>query len=468
MRRATVITVAGGQQVTDLLNNFILNHARLQVALPLQVHCLDANILTACRTFAALAHLQQVICLRARCCTAADGRLPVSLMPALPADQVKELKREAMLTYKLKAALDTLLSTHAPVILLDLDALILRAGCFDEWLRLPDDIVLQVGGHPGCPANWPFKALGLGLNTGAMLVRPSAAWLLSAALSMRQGRRYPGALSALQGPVSSGTAIRGYPTGPQAWASHAFPYRHHCYEQELMVMAILAADPQWRRFPFEMSLSLSPAPYHNLHPRIARGTRGSNSWRHFMSQHSAQHLHLHSQLQQGLSASRAQEDWQFLIGNALHDDRIMAADEALRPTASSLDSVLLLRFLNYSRWAGGMKAITVTSGLLGPAVTSARDLVHDAASSRGHARAPEAALDTSPKIRKAGHGFEPAQTTAFPGGHGSSTDRLCLFHAVGLQGERRVEALRRMGLWRVPTQIQNSTIISGGAPTPRR
>ena len=35
-------------------------------------------------------------------------------------------------------------------------------------------------------------------------------------------------------------------------------------------MAILAADPQWRRFPFEMSLSLSPAPYHNLHPRIAR------------------------------------------------------------------------------------------------------------------------------------------------------------------------------------------------------
>ena len=75
MRRATVITVAGGQQVTDLLNNFILNHARLQVALPLQVHCLDANILTACRTFAALAHLQQVICLRARCCTAADGRL---------------------------------------------------------------------------------------------------------------------------------------------------------------------------------------------------------------------------------------------------------------------------------------------------------------------------------------------------------------------------------------------------------
>lgn len=140
-------------------------------------------------------------------------------------------------------------------------------------------------------------------------------------------------------------------------------------------MAILAADPQWRRFPFEMSLSLSPAPYHNLHPRIARGTRGSNSWRHFMSQHSAQHLQLHSQLQQGLSASRAQEDWQFLIGNALHDDRIMAADEALRPTASSLDSVLLLRFLNYSRWAGGTKAITVTSGLLGPAVTSARDLV---------------------------------------------------------------------------------------------
>ena len=41
-----------------------------------------------------------------------------------------------MLTYKLKAALDTLLSTHAPVILLDLDALILRAECFDEWLRI--------------------------------------------------------------------------------------------------------------------------------------------------------------------------------------------------------------------------------------------------------------------------------------------------------------------------------------------
>ena len=86
---------------------------------------------------------------------------------------------------------------------------------------------------------------------------------------MRQGRRYPGALSALQGPVSSGTAIRGSPTGPQAWASRAFPYRHHCYEQELMVMVILAADPQWRRFPFEMSLSLS-----HRH-RITTSTRAS-------------------------------------------------------------------------------------------------------------------------------------------------------------------------------------------------
>lgn len=462
MRRATVVTVAGGK-VTDLLNNFIINHARLHVAFPLLVHCLDENVLTACRTFAASVHSQQVLCLRARCCTAADGRLPVSLMPALPADQIKELEREAVLTYKLKAALDTLLSTHAPVILLDLDALILRAECFDEWLRIPDDIVLQVGGHPGCPANWPFKTLGLGLNTGAMLVRPSAAWLLSAALSMRQGRRYPGALSALQGPVSSGTAIRGSPTGPQAWASRAFPYRHHCYEQELMVMVILAADPQWRRFPFEMSLSLSPAPYHNLHPRIARGARGSTrSWRHFMSQQRAQHQG--HQLQQDLGASRAQEDWQFLIGNALHDDRIMAADEALRPTASSLESVLLLRFLNYSRWAGGTKAITVTSGLLGPAIASARDL-HDAAGARGHGAPPEAALDTSPKIRKAGHGFEPAQATAFPGGATrSSTDGLCLFHAVGLQGERRVEALKRMGLWRVPAQIQNTTISISPGP----
>ena len=178
-----------------------------------------------------------------------------------------------------------------------------------------------------------------------------------------------------------------------------------------------------------------------------------------MSQQRAQHQG--HQLQQDLGASRAQEDWQFLIGNALHDDRIMAADEALRPTASSLDSVLLLRFLNYSRWAGGTKAITVTSGLLGPAIASARDL-HDAAGARGHGAPPEAALDTSPKIRKAGHGFEPAQAATFPGGatRSSTSDGLCLFHAVGLQGERRVEALKRMGLWRVlPGQIQNRTTI---------
>ena len=76
MRRATVVTVAGGK-VTDLLNNFIINHARLHVAFPLLVHCLDENVLTACRTFAASVHSQQVLCLRARCCTAADGATAV-------------------------------------------------------------------------------------------------------------------------------------------------------------------------------------------------------------------------------------------------------------------------------------------------------------------------------------------------------------------------------------------------------
>jgi len=65
-----------------------------------------------------------------------------------------ELRREATLAYKFQAALDTLINTREPVILLDLDALVLRRECFDEWLAHPEDVVLQVGGAPGCPSGW--------------------------------------------------------------------------------------------------------------------------------------------------------------------------------------------------------------------------------------------------------------------------------------------------------------------------
>ena len=62
---------------------------------------------------------------------------------------------EAVLMYKLQAAWREAQRTEqdlrgASIILLDIDALVLRRSCFEEWYAFPEAIVAQAGGCPGC------------------------------------------------------------------------------------------------------------------------------------------------------------------------------------------------------------------------------------------------------------------------------------------------------------------------------
>jgi len=381
--------------VSDLLHNFIAHARQVYVSLPIDIHCLDSESLASCWLFTGEKHGVRtgIRCVRASCCSASQGRVPYSALvrdthqaPSLEAREM-ELRREATLAYKFQAALDTLINTREPVILLDLDALVLRRECFDEWLAHPEDVVLQVGGAPGCPSGWPFKVLGVGLNSGAMLIRPSAAWLLSAALSLREQQQ----------PVALGDTLP--PARVLPHSSTLFPYVAHCYEQELLVFAVLAADPLWRRFPFELSLMLGER---SVSSRL--GSRGS---------------------------------WRAFAPDERHTPRWQIVERTLR--ASRLSHVLSMRMLNYSRWAGGPKPIRITSGLLGRSL---------------HSHNATAEQETTPRTdMTAEYGFKPAQARVFPGAGGvaysaaqAARDSLCLFHAVDL-GARRVEHLKRLGLW---------------------
>ena len=99
-----------------------------------------------------------------------------------------QLIREATLTFKLVAAAEMLVETAAPVFLLDLDAFVLRRGCFSEWLEYSESIVAQPGGSPGCPTGAVFDTLGFSINTGVMLFRPEAIHFLRHLLSRRSSR----------------------------------------------------------------------------------------------------------------------------------------------------------------------------------------------------------------------------------------------------------------------------------------
>ena len=346
--RYTVITIAGGD-VTTLLENFLAQHSSILDA-PLHVFCLDDAMLSTCHR---LSHSQppstfrqMLRCVRPRCCTASQGRLRANFRNLTDDARV----REATLTYKHEALLATLKSTQAPTILLDLDALILRRGCFETWLAMPGDIVVQMGGAPGCPYGEPFTTLGLGVNTGAMLVRPTA-----------------GAIALLEALVR----MRG------ATSASAFPYVHHCHEQELLVSALLAADPIWRRFPFELSLRFGGPAKFGRTPT--------------------------------LSSSTAELGW-------LMDQRGRAADPWLHAPFVSTRTPLVVRFLNYSQWAGGPRPIKLT-----PRVSknqSSPQLVFAGAGGFGY---------TVAKARE---------------------QQLCLFHAVAL-GSRREESFKRLGVWHI-------------------
>ena len=204
---ASVITVAGGERFVPILQNAILHMRSLRDAPPLHVHCLDDKVWSACTNLSDA----NVHCVRpSTCCLPEHGRIAPS---ARVGPHYNHL--EALLTYKLVAVKAQLAATGRPVILLDADALVLRGGCFDEWLAYNEDIVMQTGGPPGCPDE-AFRPMGFGLNTGAILVRPGAARWLKSTLAMRD---------------------RGY------------PYNHVCFEQELFVTAVKRARPMWRAFP---------------------------------------------------------------------------------------------------------------------------------------------------------------------------------------------------------------------------
>lgn len=202
----SALVVAGGQ-VRQLFENFVLQLSSLGSAPTLHVHCLDDALHALC---ARLSGQHDLNCVRAPCCNASQG-YHGNVM-------------EAVLTYKFQAATRLLSTTSEPVVLLDLDALVTRRGCFDEWLAAPEAIVMQIGGAPGCPTR-AYTALGFGPNTGAMLLRPEATAFLHSMLRQRES---------------------------------GFRYRNHCYEQELFAMAVVGARPRWRHFPTVLALDGAP------------------------------------------------------------------------------------------------------------------------------------------------------------------------------------------------------------------
>ena len=210
-------------------------------------HGLDDATYQLCKS-AALPHVR---CVRAfDCCNATSS----TLANALPAHQLLE----AALVYKLAmarltlqwclrgwcvdqsgsglAAVSATRIDSTAVILLDSDALVRTAACFDEWTAFSDDVVTQVGGGPGCPAR-AFSKLGFGINTGAMLFRGSAAAeLLAGALALRACKA-PEPTKEFRShmvPITCALSqhmLRAAFAGPGG-TSH-YRYTNHCYEQEV-------------------------------------------------------------------------------------------------------------------------------------------------------------------------------------------------------------------------------------------
>lgn len=70
------------------------------------------------------------------------------------------------------------------------DAVVLRAGCFDEWLAHRHDFVVQMGGCPGCTGG-ACRRMGFAINAGVMLFRRTTTAFLEVSTAPPLGRALP-------------------------------------------------------------------------------------------------------------------------------------------------------------------------------------------------------------------------------------------------------------------------------------
>ena len=227
--RLTVVTVAAtGDKDTlysDLLRNSITHYARIADAPRYVVHALDNRTFSLCAAAASSA----VTCVRAPCCTRDpfhSSRLRLSALKKArtPRAELPNLQwKEEVLNYKLRAMQIELRAAKGAVLVLDLDALITHAACFEEISEYAEPIVMQGGGYPGCPTS-TYSTLGINPNTGVMMMRQAALPFLDALLLTRANR---------------------------------FVYHHTCFEQELFASGVLAAEPRWHDFPNVLAITAS-------------------------------------------------------------------------------------------------------------------------------------------------------------------------------------------------------------------
>ena len=191
---------------------------------PIEPQCLDDETFVNCSAFASAARpYARIRCVRADCCDASDGRL-----------------LEQLLNYKWVAASRHIARTGGAAIVLDVDALVLSQACLDEWTSYPEPFVSQIGGAPGCPP-YDYNRLGVGINSGAVLLRPAALPLVDGLLALRD---------------------------EPAWR-----YKHHCFEQELLnAYVVRRATPRWLDFPQLLELGGAHGP--SARVAGAKGTEG--------------------------------------------------------------------------------------------------------------------------------------------------------------------------------------------------
>ena len=232
MNSSSILTFADAGYAYLLLNALTHRARSAPWSLPpLIAHCIDDAAFARCAAAALALPAAGAVCVRAPPCCSASFGLVGERQDHGRAGGGSERARtlEALLVYKLQAVLAQLRRTGLPVIMLDADALVTHASCYERWLSYPEELVTQVSPLTGCP-RWVATRLGTTVNTGASLWRPGGgAALLERALRLREA------------------------SGPRG-----YPYLHHCYEQELVNAALHAASPTWQHFPHVLALSGPP------------------------------------------------------------------------------------------------------------------------------------------------------------------------------------------------------------------
>jgi len=210
--------VVADQNFISLLSNNLLHASSALPELRIIAHCLDAATHAACERVIS-GDGSRHICVRATLVLQTLYNVKGTIIT-----MAKELRKEAVLLYKLRAVRNHLSqSRHFEVMLLDADAMILTSGCLAAWRSAEEDIITQIGGCPGCTSA-SCARLGVAANTGMMIVRQTSLPWLTRLLNHRYNRTEP------------------------------FGYDSHCYEQALFNQHVANSGPRWLAFPHVLEM----------------------------------------------------------------------------------------------------------------------------------------------------------------------------------------------------------------------